>query len=84
MYAAARSGCLVLAEMCIGKLAEPIATASPLSPGGMLKNPASSPSPSRAVAAFQLPPIINAPSPLPNAIAASESLRELYTSGLPK
>ena len=84
MYAAARSGLLVFAEMWIGTLAEPIATALPLSPGGMSKNIASSPSPSLAVAAFQLPPSMNAPSPLPNAAAASESLRELNESPRPR
>ena len=83
-YAAARSGFLVLAETCIGKLVAPMLTISPLSPGGMLKKIASSPSPSRAVAACQLPAISSAPVPLPNATPASVSLRALYASAFPR
>ena len=83
-YAAARSGFSVFAEMCIGKLVEPMFTMSPLSPGGTLKNTASSPRPSRTVAAFQLPAISTAPLPLLKAIAASLSFTALNASPLPR
>ena len=62
-------------EMWMGTPADPIAAVWPLSPGGMLKNAASSPSPSSTVCAFQLPASMNAPFPRANSVTISSSLR---------